>query len=376
MPHFVPGDFLPEFMADSSVNSNFAFSALGGRSFLLAFVGTVRSDLGRKVAEALLAEADWLGKRRILVYVVTSDSRTRADPILAQLRSRFTIFWDDDLKIAQRFGMDATPASSAPGAKIFRLGLLLARRNLRMHAAIQVSPVEGLSERLRAAVETLTAPEADSQIQNQAPVLIVPDVMDAATCRTFVDYFDRQGGVESGFMRDIDGRTQGVLDRRTKRRRDAHIADPDLQKRLRSAVTNRIVPEIRKAYAYNATRIERYMIGCYDEADRGFFSEHRDNTSKATAHRVFAVSINLNSDEYDGGALRFPEYGSYAYKPATGAAVVFSCSLLHEATPVTRGRRYVIVPFLYDDATAVKRSEGRKFLSDAPPLRLNEPAMA
>jgi hypothetical protein len=32
--------------------------------------------------------------------------------------------------------------------------------------------------------------------------------------------------------------------------------------------------------------------------------------------------------------------------------VVFSCSLLHEATPVTKGRRFVFVPFLYDEEGA------------------------
>ena len=29
---------------------------------------------------------------------------------------------------------------------------------------------------------------------------------------------------------------------------------------------------------------------------------------------------------------------------------MFSCSLLHEATRVTRGRRYAFLPFLYDAA--------------------------
>ena len=32
--------------------------------------------------------------------------------------------------------------------------------------------------------------------------------------------------------------------------------------------------------------------------------------------------------------------------------MVFSCSLLHEATPVTKGTRYAVLPFLYDDAAA------------------------
>ena len=31
---------------------------------------------------------------------------------------------------------------------------------------------------------------------------------------------------------------------------------------------------------------------------------------------------------------------------------MFSCSLLHEATPVTAGRRYAFLPFLYDEAAA------------------------
>lgn len=32
--------------------------------------------------------------------------------------------------------------------------------------------------------------------------------------------------------------------------------------------------------------------------------------------------------------------------------MVFSCSLPHEATPVTNGVRYATLPFLYDDAAA------------------------
>jgi hypothetical protein len=47
--------------------------------------------------------------------------------------------------------------------------------------------------------------------------------------------------------------------------------------------------------------------------------------------------------------------------------VVFSCSLLHEAMPVTRGKRYMFLPFLYDEAGARVRAENRKFIVNAPP---------
>jgi predicted 2-oxoglutarate/Fe(II)-dependent dioxygenase YbiX len=50
------------------------------------------------------------------------------------------------------------------------------------------------------------------------------------------------------------------------------------------------------------------------------------------------------------------------FSPPAGGAVVFSCSLLHEATPVTRGKRYVFLPFLYDDAAARIREDNLRFL--------------
>ncbi len=111
---------------------------------------------------------------------------------------------------------------------------------------------------------------------------------------------------------------------------------------------------IEEAFVWQATRIERYIVACYSADDGGFFRRHRDNTTKGTAHRRFAVTINLN-DDFDGGELGFPEFSSRTYRPPLGGATVFSCSLLHEATPVTRGLRYATLPFLYDEAGAAIR---------------------
>ncbi len=38
-----------------------------------------------------------------------------------------------------------------------------------------------------------------------------------------------------------------------------------------------------------------------------------------------------------------------------GGAVVFSCGALHQVTPVTRGRRYAFLAFLYGEADAALR---------------------
>jgi len=107
---------------------------------------------------------------------------------------------------------------------------------------------------------------------------------------------------------------------------------------------------VRKAFGYRATRFEGFKIACYDSATGGFFRPHRDNLTPATAHRAFALTLNLN-DSYEGGQLRFPEYGNQLYRPDAGAALVFSGSHLHEVREVTAGRRFVLLSFLYSDAS-------------------------
>jgi predicted 2-oxoglutarate/Fe(II)-dependent dioxygenase YbiX len=109
--------------------------------------------------------------------------------------------------------------------------------------------------------------------------------------------------------------------------------------------------------------MERYLVACYAAEDGGHFRPHRDNTTKGTAHRRFAVSINLNSD-FEGGEVSFPEYGPRGFKPPPGGAIVFSCSLLHTVFRVKRGRRYAFLPFLYDDAAARIREANSAFLED------------
>lgn len=185
------------------------------------------------------------------------------------------------------------------------------------------------------------------EVVTQAPVLLLPRVLDATYCERLVRLWEQEGGVDSGVAR-----TSGdALDASYKRRRDHTIGDPQLLRELSSVVGRRVLPEVRKAFAFQATRFEGFKIACYDAATGGFFRQHRDNLTPSTAHRVFALTLNLN-DHYDGGQLRFPEYGNQLYRPDPGAALVFSCAHLHEVRDVTAGRRFVLLSFLYGEPAA------------------------
>jgi len=188
-------------------------------------------------------------------------------------------------------------------------------------------------------------------------------VFEPKVCRHLIGLYEAQGGEESGFMREISGKTVGVTDPGFKRRQDYMIEDRALISSLQARFLRRVVPEIEKIHQFKATRMERYIVSCYSAEDGGHFSVHRDNTTKGTAHRRFAVSVNLN-DDFDGGEVSFPEYGPRSFKAPPGGAVVFSCSLLHRVSKVTRGKRYAFLPFLYDDAAARLREENAQFLVD------------
>jgi predicted 2-oxoglutarate/Fe(II)-dependent dioxygenase YbiX len=196
-----------------------------------------------------------------------------------------------------------------------------------------------------------------------APVLLVPRVLPELLCRELIDGYERSGGEESGFMREVDGKTVILKNPQHKQRRDWTIQHPELRSKLLGHIRRTLVTPLVRAFQFRATRLERYLVGCY-QAGAGHFRPHRDNTTKGTAHRRFAVTINLNAGEFEGGDLRVPEFGSRTYRAPTGGAIVFSCSLLHEATPVTHGRRYAFLPFLYDEQAARQRESNNEHLGE------------
>lgn len=207
-------------------------------------------------------------------------------------------------------------------------------------AALLPSPVP---DEVVAVVDQFDRATEQVVVQAAAPVILLPRVLEADLCGHLIDYWSARDKVAS-----IVGSDGGnVVDTDTKRRLDTNLDDPALFTRVRDALVRRVAPAIAQASHIQTSVIEAPRIGCYDSASGGWFRRHRDNTSRMTAHRQFAVSINLNAgEEYEGGELRFPEFGRQLYRPAVGCAVVFSAALLHEVNPVTRGCRFGLFTFL------------------------------
>jgi predicted 2-oxoglutarate/Fe(II)-dependent dioxygenase YbiX len=130
-----------------------------------------------------------------------------------------------------------------------------------------------------------------------------------------------------------------------KRTEDYTIVEPMMLKAVSDRLAYRIGPELTKVFAFDRQfTFDSHIVLSYSADAKHFFGAHRDNGAPTTADRAFAVSLNLN-DDFEGGELVFPEYAGVRVSPPAGGAAVFSCSLLHQVLPVTRGRRFVLTTF-------------------------------
>ncbi len=225
----------------------------------------------------------------------------------------------------------------------------------RVYARLE--PADGpMIDRALSLVEEIGRPTS-FDAPPHAPILVVPNALSPDECRSLIDYFESHDKSEGGTWRRVDGKMVNAPNYGVKRRMDHVVDEPEMQARLLRMLGRRVIPEIAVAFQCKIAHAEEFKLVRYDAETGGYFRPHRDNTLDATAHRQFAMTLNLNSEEYEGGALTFPEFGGATYRPESGSAVVFSCSLMHEAQPVTKGSRYVLLSFFFDAEHGRMRNE-------------------
>lgn len=330
-------------------NPNYAFDSVAGRHVIMLFFGSTRFEKSVEALKLVARNSEILDDVRACFFGVTVDVNDATTGAIKQQVPGIRHFLDYDRAISTLFG--------AADDVRYRPQWVVLDPQLRVLGTFDVDQGDKAFATLRSCIDATLGQ------RDWAPVLLVPRIFEEGLCRKLINQYHRHGGEVSGFMREVGGKTVHQIDPNHKVRRDFNIEEPQLRNALASLIRTRLIPQIERSFQFKATRIERHIVACY-EAGAGHFRAHRDNTTKGTAHRRFAVTINLNAEEYEGGNLRFPEYGNREYRAPTGGAIVFSCSLLHEAMPVTRGKRYAFLPFLYDEAAARAREANNRNLGE------------
>lgn len=348
------GDPAPWFRLPSDINPQFNFSSLGGRTLAVVFARSFSDADGQKILSDLLGGLHRFVAHSTAMLIISADAADQNARVPDGVFGVRYLF-DADQQVAKLYGV--------AGDDGYKAAAFVIDERMRVAAVVQQREVAQYAPALFAQFDRVFRPPEPHRAALDAPVLIIPNVFEPDLCKRLIDGHAESGGVESGYMVERNGVTVQQHDFSHKRRSDWVIEDQKLVDACRVRVKRRIVPEIFRAHQFVATHIERYLIACYEAGKGGHFAPHRDNTTKGTAHRRFAISVNLN-DDYEGGELVFPEFGQARFKPETGGACVFSCSLLHQATKVTAGNRYVFVPFLYDEAAAEVRRQNLQFIAN------------
>ncbi|MGB7036857.1 MAG: 2OG-Fe(II) oxygenase [Xanthobacteraceae bacterium] len=354
MPTFVPtaavektvvlGDPVPWFGAPLVGDGAFNLQVAAGRWIVLSFLGSPENPRVERELTQLLADTQSFDEDKVIFCGLFTAPPADAAPYIAMSGSAISFLADYDGAISRQFGAATMPRT------------IVLDPMLRAVADIAWDHAGGHAATVLAVLQGLPAVDDSAGVPLMAPALIVPRVFDFELCDFLIKIYDKLGGKDSGFLLDNNGATSTVVDYRVKRRNDLSILVPEVRDQIRDQIVRRLVPAIDRFFQFSPTRMDRYIVACYDSAIGGHFYRHRDNVNIGAQHRRFAVTVNLNKD-YDGCDLVFPEFGSRTYRAPAGGTIVFSCGALHQVTPVTRGTRYAFLAFLYSEADAALREK-------------------
>jgi predicted 2-oxoglutarate/Fe(II)-dependent dioxygenase YbiX len=325
----VIGDKAPGFVGATASGRFYSLDAQAGRPALIVALGSLSPEAARQTFDQLPACG-----LDIVPIAPISPAFTAAFADPAAREALICVAEADGLESAQ---IDGHPVVMA----LDRSGRIVALEPLAAPCDLA---------RIAAGVTPLVRSDPPRSRASAAPLLVIPNVLSRERCQAFIDHFEASPH-EQGRMASVgDAGAVHKLDESLKLRRDIELAaGTAFHTEVMAVMAAACVPEIKRAFQKDVGFADRILVARYDDTG-GYFKRHRDNALPHTAFREFAVSINLNTHEYEGGALVFPEFDDSGYSAPAGGAMIFSASLLHEAAPVTKGRRYVILSFLSSTA--------------------------
>ncbi|HUB27184.1 MAG TPA: redoxin domain-containing protein, partial [Tepidisphaeraceae bacterium] len=296
---YVIGDWVGDFSLPTSAGKPVKLSQFVGQAVVLLFFGgdAAGAPAATAACSALSQAHSKLAALNAPILAVRQTLDSLGDPSAASANwptgdgLPFPLLLDTGGQLSNLYGAARARA-------------VLVSTNGRIARIYEPIDQAGLADRIVGDLTLMATLEPPRVVHQQAPILLIPDVLPSDFCRKLIEVWETQGNQDSGFMVNQGDRTVGQYDYNNKIRRDHFIQrGTPLDGEARGWIARHIIGEVNKSFNYEVTRVEDMKIACYDAARGGFFRPHRDNTTGATAHRRFAVSMLLN-DDYEGGYLR------------------------------------------------------------------------
>jgi peroxiredoxin len=319
---------------------------VSGKPVLLLFCPSLEDEALATGLRAFAAARDRLAALQATIFVISRNGVEANAAARRKLKLPFAILADAKAEIFKGYGVDPYPAAPMLTSFVLDAGHRVARVLDRMEPAALCA--EALAELGR-----LSARRPATQLKSHPPVLVLPRMLCPADCHFLAAIWSRKvpeygtDGFTNAGSKAETGDFKVVHDGLYGKAVEYIVQEEGLQRFIDGRLRRRLLPEIRKCFQVTGLKREGYRIAGYEARAGGFLNPHRDNSIPANAHRRFTMTANLNAGAYEGGELRFREYGEELYAVERGTAVVWSASLLHEVLPVTKGRRVVLGVHMY-----------------------------
>lgn len=153
-----------------------------------------------------------------------------------------------------------------------------------------------------------------------------------------------------------DGKVGQRINLKQKIRKDLWFTKSKTLEVLDDYIYNKTYNNVKKTFNIDIDYREHWKIGYYNSEDKGFYNLHTDNARETAYRKISMVFCLSDSNDYGGGELHFPKLNK-EFKLSKGDVIMFKSSLLHGVKPVTRGERYVMIGFFFDnDGMNIKKN--------------------
>lgn len=194
----------------------------------------------------------------------------------------------------------------------------------RIHWADEPSDASAHIQSLLTVLPTLFSPVPTQDIQNQAPVLIIPKLFEMPLC---------------------DNLSQ--LYRATQSQNTASLPENyelTLYEAVKRKIIQRIPPMLYKVFGTTGELImerARLLSKTHWPAPDKIHFERIDSESQ----RDFVMLCHLSRDRLEGGQVIFPQFNNATYQIRSGDALIFSASLFYRFNPIRQGNPLLYVTF-------------------------------
>ena len=229
----------------------FHIDTAAGRYIVLTFFGSSSLEKSRRVLRYVTTELSrYFDDEGASFFGVSIDRQDETKLGISVVLAGVRYLWDFDYQVSALYGaLDASQAAGA-GQVSYRPFTLVLDPSLRVLAVVPMEDARTHNAALGGILAGLPPVGLHAGVAIPAPVLVVPRVFEPTFCRELIALYQRNGGAESGVMRERDGNTVGVIDHAFKRRQDFLFTGQPAFGPLRDAIharfLRRLIPEVEK----------------------------------------------------------------------------------------------------------------------------------